>query len=70
MHNIQVQRDIRIVLIAGEGGPGHGPVLLLLESAAEFFFSWDSGIPGWWHLGLPRNMAAPLQHSSDCNCSG
>ena len=50
MHNIQVQRDIRIVLIAGVGGPGHGPVLLLLESAAELFFMgfWDSWMVAPW----------------------
>ena len=42
-----VQRIYRMILIASEGGPGHGLVHLLSESGAEIGFAWDSMIFGW-----------------------
>ena len=47
-----------------EGCPGHGSAQLLVESAAEIGFQWDSGQLWWERLGLPMlsNLAGPIQH--------
>ena len=46
------------------GAQGHGPVHLLLISAAEFGFAWDAAEKGWVRvpLPLPRMMSGPAQH--------
>ena len=43
---------------------GHGPVHLLLISAAEIGFAWDGDEGGWVWVSLPplRMMAGPIQH--------
>ena len=46
------------------GPPGHGPTHLLLQSAEEIGFFWDSEQAGWIRPGLPplRLMTGPIQH--------
>ena len=53
----------RNMVVSGDGGPGHGLVHLLLESAAEIWFASGSDVSGWSRLGLPcvRNVAGPVQ---------
>ena len=43
---------------------GHGPVHLLLISAAELGFAWDGEERGWVRVSLPRlrTMTGPVQH--------
>ena len=47
-----------------EGSPGHGPIHLLLASAAEIGFRWDPLALAWARPGLPvlSNLAGPVQH--------
>ena len=45
-HFDQIRRTYHIMMICS-GGLGNGPVHMLLESAAEIWFAWDSDIPGW-----------------------
>ena len=54
----------RLLESVTEGCPGHGPAHLLVESAAEIGFQWDSRQLGWERLGLPvlSNLAGPIQH--------
>ena len=54
----------RLLDRVAEGCPGHGPAHLLVESAAEIGFQWDSRQLGWEPLGLPvlSNLAGPIQH--------
>ena len=42
----------------------HGPIHLLISSALEICFAWDSEQEGWIRAGLPpvRMMARPVQH--------
>ena len=51
-------------LISGRGAQSHGPVHLLLISAAEIGFAWDGDEKGWVRVSLPplRMMAGPIQH--------
>ena len=46
------------------GAQGHGPVHLLLISAAELGFAWDGDEKGWVPVSLPplRMMTWPVQH--------
>ena len=46
------------------GAQGHGPVHLLLISAAELGFAWDGDEKGWVQVSLPllRVMTGPVQH--------
>ena len=46
------------------GAQGHGPVHLLLISAAELGFAWDGAEKGWVRVSLPplRMMTRPVQH--------
>ena len=46
------------------GAQGHGPVHLLLISAAELGFAWDGDERGWVRPSLPpvRVMTGPIQH--------
>ena len=55
----------RLLDSAAEGRPGHGPAHLLVESAAEIGFQWDSRVLGWERPGLPilSNLAGPIQHA-------
>ena len=43
--------------------PGHGPIHLLVQSADELGFFWDSDQAGWIRPGLPplRMMTGPIQ---------
>ena len=54
----------RLISGAAEGCPGGGPAHLLVESAAEIGFQWDSCSLGWERPGLPvlSNFAGPNQH--------
>ena len=46
--------------------PGHGPVHLLLDSAAEIGFAWDSGIPGWCRpFGVLSSMLGEIKVSGE-----
>ena len=49
---------------ASTESPGHGPIHLLLQSAEELVFFWDSEQAGWIRPGLPplRMMTGPVQH--------
>ena len=61
----QVGRAYRLLEMVGEGCPGHGPIHLLVASAAEIGFRWDPLTLAWVRPGLPllSNLAGPLQHS-------
>ena len=54
----------RMLDLISRGAQGHGPVHLLLISAAEVGFAWDSGEQGWVRVSLPplRMMTGPIQH--------
>ena len=43
---------------------GHGPVHLLLTSAAEVGFAWDGDVRSWVRTSLPlqRMTTGPAQH--------
>ena len=49
------------------GPPGHGPIHLLIQSADELGFFWDSEQVGWIRPGLPplRMMTGHIQHFRD-----
>ena len=57
-------RIFRILDLISRGAQGHGPVHLLLISAAELRFSWDGGEKGWVRVSLPllRMVTGPVQH--------
>ena len=57
-------RIFRMLDLISRGAPGHGPVHLLLLSAAELGFAWDGAEEGWIRVSLPplRMMAGPIQH--------
>ena len=50
--------------LISRGSQGHGPVHLLLISAAELGVVWDGAEEGWVRVSLPhlRMMAGPVQH--------
>ena len=50
--------------LISRGARGHGPVHLLLISAAEVGFAWDGEEKGWVRVSLPplRMMTGPTQH--------
>ena len=60
----EVSRVYRLLERAAEGGPGHGPVHLLLQSAAVIGFRWDPEELAWDRPGLPllSNLSGPIQH--------
>ena len=64
----EVPRVYRLLHSVAEGCPGHGPAHLLVESAAEIGFQWDSRQLGWERLELPvlSNLAGPIQQFSGC----
>ena len=57
-------RVYRLLERSAEGCPGHGPVHLLLQSAAAIGFHWDSLDLAWCRPGLPllSNLSGPVQH--------
>ena len=57
-------RIFRMLDLISRGAQGHGPIHLLLISAAEIGFAWDSGEQGWIRVSLPplRMMTGPIQH--------
>ena len=60
----QVGRAYRLLDMVCEGCPGHGPIHLLVASAAEIGFRWDPLALAWSRPGLPllSNLAGPIQH--------
>ena len=54
----------RMLDLISRGAQGHGPVHLLLISAAELGFAWDGDERGWVRVSLPplRMMTGPIQH--------
>ena len=60
----EVARAYRLLDLVAVGRPGHGPIHLLLECAAELGFAWDSSVEGWIRPGLPpfRMLAGTHQH--------
>ena len=60
----QVGRACRLLDMVSEGCPGHGPVHLLVASAAEVGFRWDPLAFAWSRPGLPllSTLAGPVQH--------
>ena len=57
-------RFFRMLDLISRGAQGHGPVHLLLISAAEIGFAWDAAEQGWVRVSLPplRMMSGPIQH--------
>ena len=57
-------RIFRMLDLISWGAQGHGPVHLLLTSAAEVGFAWDGGERGSVRPSLPalRMMTGPIQH--------
>ena len=57
-------RIFRMLDLISRGAQGHGPIHLLLISAAELGYAWDGGEKGWVRVSLPplRMMTGPVQH--------
>ena len=57
-------RIFRMLDLISRSAQGHGPVHLLLTSAAEIGFAWDGNEHGWVRVSLPplRMMTGPIQH--------
>ena len=57
-------RIFRMLDLISRGAQGHGPVHLLLISAAELAFAWDGEEKGWVRISPPplRMMSGPVQH--------
>ena len=57
-------RIFRMPDLISRGAQGHGPVHLLLISAAELGFAWNGDEEGWVRVSLPplRMMSGPVQH--------
>ena len=49
----EVPRVCRVLDLVARGARGHGPVHLLLASAAEIGFAWDGDEHGWLGVALP-----------------
>ena len=64
----EVGRVYRLLGMVSHGCLGHGPVHLLLASAAEIGFWWDPFALAWSRPGLPllSNLAGPVQPFSCC----
>ena len=60
-------RIFRLLDYASAGAPGHGPIHLLVQSADDLGFFWDSDQAGWIRPGLPplRLLTGPIQHFRD-----
>ena len=63
----QVGRAYRLLGMVCEGCPGHGPIHLLVASAAEIGFQWDPDALAWFRPGSPllSNLAGSVQHLKD-----
>ena len=61
---VEEPRIFRMMDLISWGAQGHGPVHLLLISAAELGFAWDGDEKGWVRVSLPplRMMTGPIQH--------
>ena len=57
-------RIFRMLDLVSRGSQGHGPVHVLLISAAELGFAWDGAEKGWVRVSLP------LPEDDDWACSG
>ena len=57
-------RIFRMLYFTSRGAEGHGPVHILLISAAELGSAWDGAEQGWVRVSLPplRMMTGPVQH--------
>ena len=57
-------RIFRMLDLISRGAQGHGPVHLLLISAADLGFAWDGEEKGWVRVSLPhlRMMTGRVQH--------
>ena len=62
-------RIFRMLDLISRRAPGHGPVHLLLSSAAELGFAWDGDEKGWVRVSLPphRMMTGLVQHFRSAN---
>ena len=63
-------RIFRMRDFISRGAQGHGPVHLLLISAAELGSAWDGDEKGWVRVSLPplRVMTGPVQHCLALSC--
>ena len=61
---LEVARIFRMLDLIAHGAAGHGPVHLLLISAAEIGFAWDGEQQGWIRAALPprKMLTGPIQH--------
>ena len=61
---IEEPRIFRMLDLISRGAQGHGPVHLLLISAAELGFAWDGAERGWVRVSHPplTMMTGPVQH--------
>ena len=57
-------RIFRMLDLISRGTQGHGPVHLLLISAAESGFAWEGEEKGWVRVSLSplRMVSGPIQH--------
>ena len=57
-------RIFRLLDLISRRAHGHGPVHLLLKSAAELGFAWGGAEKGWVRVSLPPlgMMTGPVQH--------
>ena len=57
-------RIFRMLDLISSGTQGHGPVHLLLITAAELGIAWDGNEHGWVRVSLPplRMITGPVQH--------
>ena len=62
-YNSSVHELAGVYRVVSGGAPGHGPVHLLLSSAASLGFSWDSDLCVWLRPGLPAlcQISTPSQ---------
>ena len=61
---VEEPRIFRMLDLSSRGAQGHGPVHLLLISAAELGFPWDGAERRSVRVSLPplRMMIGPVQH--------
>ena len=61
---LEVPRLHSLLGLVAAGGPGYGPMHLLVESASVLGFIWDPLNSGWIRPGLPmlHHLAGPHQH--------
>ena len=61
---VEDPRIFRMLDLISRGARGHGPVHLLLISAAELGFALDGEEKGWVRVSVPplRMMSGPVQH--------